>query len=225
MGTVGWIILIVVIGAVAAAAAFALMGNRRTEAKREQATELREEAAQSTAAVEASRREAEEAAARAEVARAEAARAEQDAAQAQQGVQVEEARVEDRVRTADDVDPDVDTRAEDYQPRRPHDDGSRDRRRDDVRRPGRLRRPHRDRRHRPPARRPCHRHRHRPGRPGPHPSARVPPRQLTPLVEEVALATVTRPRRFRDGPGGPPQPSGRIGTRTPRSAATSTARS
>ena len=95
------------------------MGNRRTEAKREQATELREEAAQSTASVEASRREAEEAAARAEVARAEAARAEQDAAQAQQGVQVEEARVEDRVRTADDVDPDVDTRSEDYHPDAP----------------------------------------------------------------------------------------------------------
>ena len=119
MGTVGWIILIVVIGAVAAAAAVALMGNRRTEAKREHATELREEAAQSAASVEASRREAEEAAARAEVARAEAARAEQDAAQAQQGVHVEEARVEDRVRTADDVDPDVDTRSEDYHPDAP----------------------------------------------------------------------------------------------------------
>jgi len=119
MGIVGWLILIVVIGALAAAAAYALMGNRRTEAKREQATELREEAAQSTASVEASRREAEEAAARAEVARAEAARAEQDAAQAHQGVQVEEARVEDRVRTADDVDPDVDTRAEDYRPDAP----------------------------------------------------------------------------------------------------------
>jgi len=119
MGILGWIILIVVIGAVAAAVAFALMGNRKNEAKREQATELREEAAQSTAAVEASRREAEEAPSRAEVARAEAARAEQDAAQAQQGVHVEEARVEDRVRTADDVDPDVDTRSEDYHPDAP----------------------------------------------------------------------------------------------------------
>ena len=119
MGILGWIILIVVIGAVAAAAAYALMGNRKTEAKREEAAELREEAAQSTAAVEASRREAEEAAARAEVARAEAARAEQDAAQAQQGVHVEEARVEDRVRTADDVDPDVDTRSDDYRPDAP----------------------------------------------------------------------------------------------------------
>jgi type II secretory pathway pseudopilin PulG len=119
MGILGWLILIVVIGALAAAAAYALMSNRRTEAKREEAMGLREEAAQSTASVEASRREAEEAAARAEVARAEAARAEQDAAQAQQGVHVEEARVEDRVRTADQVDPDVDTRAEDYRPDAP----------------------------------------------------------------------------------------------------------
>jgi FtsZ-interacting cell division protein ZipA len=119
MGTAGWIILIVVIVVLAAAAAYALMGNRRTEAKREQATELRQEAAQSTAAVEASHREAEEAAARAEVARAEAARAEQDAAQAQEGLQVEEARVEDRVRAADSVDPDVDTKAEDYRPSEP----------------------------------------------------------------------------------------------------------
>ena len=55
------------------------------------------------------------------MARAEAARAEQDAAQAQQGVQVEEARVEDRVRAADDVDPDVDTRSDDYRPDDPHD--------------------------------------------------------------------------------------------------------
>ena len=95
------------------------MGNRRTEAKREEAERLREEAAAVHGAVEASRREAEEAAARAEVARAEAARAEQDAARAQQGVQVEEARVEDRVRAADSVDPDVDTGAEDYRPRSP----------------------------------------------------------------------------------------------------------
>ena len=90
--------------------------NRRTEQRREEAESLRTEAAEKTAAVQASQREAEEAAARAEVARAEAARAEQQAAQAQQGVQVEEARVEDRVRTADRVDPDVDTRAEGYRP-------------------------------------------------------------------------------------------------------------
>jgi hypothetical protein len=92
------------------------MGNRRNQARREQATALREEAAESTAAVEASRRQAQEAAARAEVARAEAERAEQDAARAQQGVQYEEARIEDRVRTADQVDPDVDTRDDDYRP-------------------------------------------------------------------------------------------------------------
>ncbi len=116
MGTTGWIILIVVILVVAIGAAVALMGNRRTNAQREQAESLRREASENTAAVEASRREADEAAARAEVARAEAARAEQAATDAQQGVQVEEARVEDRLRTADQVDPDVDTRTDDYRP-------------------------------------------------------------------------------------------------------------
>ena len=119
MGTTGWIIVIVVVLVVVGAAAYAVMTNRRNQARREQATELREEAVQTTASVEASRREAEEAAARAEVARAEAARAEREATQAKQGLNVDEARVEDRVRTADQLDPDVDTRAEDYQPEAP----------------------------------------------------------------------------------------------------------
>ena len=46
-------------------------------------------------------------------------RAEEAALQAQQGVQVEEARVEDQVRAADRVDPDVDTRSEEYHPTAP----------------------------------------------------------------------------------------------------------
>ena len=119
MGTTGWLILIVVVLVVVAAVAWAVMGNRRKEAHREQAMELREDAVQSTAAIDASRREAEEAAARAEVARAEAERAEQDASLAQQGVVQEEARVEDRLREADRVDPDVDTRSEEYRPGEP----------------------------------------------------------------------------------------------------------
>ena len=48
--------------------------------------------------------------------------------QAQQGVQVEEARVEDQVRAADRVDPDVDTRSDEYRPTTP--DDPRDRRPD-----------------------------------------------------------------------------------------------
>jgi FtsZ-interacting cell division protein ZipA len=119
MGTVGWIILIVVIAVIVIGVAVALMGNKRTAAKREEAESLRNEAAERTASVEASRREADEQAARAEVARAEAARAEEAALQAQQGVQVEEARVEDQVRAADRVDPDVDTRSDDYRPTTP----------------------------------------------------------------------------------------------------------
>jgi FtsZ-interacting cell division protein ZipA len=119
MGTTGWIILIVVIAVIVIGVAVALMGNKRTAAKREEAENLRNEAAERTASVEASRREADEQAARAEVARAEAARAEEAALQAQQGVQVEEARVEDQVRAADRVDPDVDTRSDDYRPTTP----------------------------------------------------------------------------------------------------------
>jgi cytoskeletal protein RodZ len=116
MGTIGWIILVIVILVIVAGVAYALMGNKRTAARRQEAETIRSEASENAAAVEAQRREAQEAAARAEVARAEAARAEQAAAEANQGVTVEEARVEDRLRTADRVDPDVDTRAEDYRP-------------------------------------------------------------------------------------------------------------
>jgi hypothetical protein len=119
MGTAGWIILIVVIVVVVAAAAWAMMGNRRTQAKREKAEQLRDEAAENAAAVEASRRQAQEADARAEVARAEAERAEQEAARTREAVSYEEARVEDRVRAADGIDPDVDTRADDYRPTEP----------------------------------------------------------------------------------------------------------
>jgi FtsZ-interacting cell division protein ZipA len=119
MGTVGWIILIVVIAVIIIGIAVALMGNERTAAKREEAEGLRAGAAEHTASVEASRREADEQAARAEVARAEAARAEEAALQARQGVQVEEARVEDQVRAADRVDPDVDTRSDEYRPTTP----------------------------------------------------------------------------------------------------------
>lgn len=119
MGTTGWIILIIVVLVVVIGAAVALMGNKRTAAKREEAQTIRSEATENAAAIEAQRRQADEAAARAEVARAEAARAEQAAAEARQGVDVEEARVEDRLRTADRVDPDVDHRAEDYRPTAP----------------------------------------------------------------------------------------------------------
>ena len=64
------------------------------------------------------------------MARAEAARAEQAAAEANQGVTVEEARVEDRLRTADAVDPDVNTRTDDYRPTEPGTHAATDR--DDV---------------------------------------------------------------------------------------------
>jgi septal ring factor EnvC (AmiA/AmiB activator) len=66
--------------------------------------------------VDLERRRAAEAEARAEIARGEAERAEQRAAEARQGMHVEEARQEDVLRKADALDPDVDHRADGYQP-------------------------------------------------------------------------------------------------------------
>ncbi len=58
--------------------------------------------------------EAKEAEARAERLRLEAEQAQDSAAQARQGYDVEQARVEDRVREADRLDPDVDHRSRTY---------------------------------------------------------------------------------------------------------------
>ena len=58
--------------------------------------------------------EAKEAEARAERLRLEAERAQDSAAQARQGYDVEQARVEDRIREADRLDPDVDHRTRTY---------------------------------------------------------------------------------------------------------------
>jgi hypothetical protein len=58
--------------------------------------------------------EAKEAEARAERLRLEAERAQESAAQARQGYDVEQARVEDRIREADRLDPDVDHRTRTY---------------------------------------------------------------------------------------------------------------
>ena len=126
-------LLILLIVAVIAVIAFVAMGasrrknEQRLEEDRARAQDLRNDAAAQGAAVRDSDLEAREAALEADRARLEAEKAQTRAAEAQQGVQVEEARQEDRLREADRVDPDVDTRADDYDPSLAHPNGVPDR--------------------------------------------------------------------------------------------------
>lgn len=113
-----WLIwVIVVVGVlVVAYLAITLGRNRRAEQRRSEAAELRQDASAHSSALTESKRQAEEAKAEADLAKAEAARAQERAAAADQAHQVDQAAYEDKVRTADQVDPDVDTKSEDYQP-------------------------------------------------------------------------------------------------------------
>lgn len=108
MSTTAWIIVIVVVLAVAAAVAWA-GDRRRRQQKVEHAEGLRHEAQEEARGI----REAE---AEAERARVEAERAQQRAQQAEVGVTQQQAAHEDRLRTADEVDPRVDTSSDDYTP-------------------------------------------------------------------------------------------------------------
>lgn len=87
-------------------------GTARTEHRRHEAEQLREDAAAGASGLQANRAEAQEA-------RAEAEAAQARAAEAERAVAMDEATVEDRVRDADRVDPDVDHTADDYQPEAP----------------------------------------------------------------------------------------------------------
>ena len=113
MSTTAWIIVIVVVLAVAAAVAWA-GDRRRRQQKVEHAEGLRHEAREHAAGIP----EAEERARQAEVerARVEAERAQQRAQEAQVAATQQQAVHEDRLRTADEVDPRVDTSSEDYAP-------------------------------------------------------------------------------------------------------------
>jgi uncharacterized protein HemX len=117
--TVIWIVVAVLV--VLALAALAVAASRKRKerqvaAQRTQAEQLRTEAATVSARDAAQARvEAKEAEARAERLRLEAQRAQESAAQARQGYDVEQARVEDRIREADRVDPDVDHETRSYE--------------------------------------------------------------------------------------------------------------
>ena len=77
---------------------------------------MRGRAAEHVGAIRDSRVEAATAQSRADVARTEAERAEQEAAEARRALDMERARQEDELRKADAIDPDVDHRADGYEP-------------------------------------------------------------------------------------------------------------
>jgi hypothetical protein len=118
--TIVWIVVGVLVLLALAALAVAAQ-RRRKERKlaedRAEANRLRTEAhTASQQQVAGARVDAKEAEARAERARLEAERAREEAARAHQGLQVEEARTEDRLREADRLDPDVDHSSGDERP-------------------------------------------------------------------------------------------------------------
>ncbi len=114
------LLIVVVVVVLLAIGLFAMMSSRRKAEQAEQdrahAGQIRGEAAATGTAVRDSDLEAREAKIEADRARLEAEQAESRASEAQQGVQVEEARREDKFREADRVDPDVDHRSEGYTP-------------------------------------------------------------------------------------------------------------
>ena len=116
--TLVWIIVTVVVVLAAAALVVALQKKRERERelRREQAGQLRQEAVSATPDVRTAAERLHHAEARAELAHVEARRADDDVVEAKRVLAAEEAQREDRLREADRVDPDVNTRAKDYAP-------------------------------------------------------------------------------------------------------------
>jgi hypothetical protein len=110
-----WVIVIVVV-VLAVAAIASITNKRRTEQHRARADELRTEASSQAGGLTESQRAAEEAKAKADLAETEAERAREQAASAEQSHQVEQASYEDKLREADQLDPEVNTRSKDYEP-------------------------------------------------------------------------------------------------------------
>ena len=113
MTTTAWIIVIVVVLVAAAVIAW-LMTQQRKNKQHAHAEHLRQEAHEHAAAIPQVQDNAKEAEAKAEVARLEAERAAREAHDAKVAATQQEAVHEDRLRTADEVDPRVDTRSDDH---------------------------------------------------------------------------------------------------------------
>lgn len=110
-----WIIVLVVVLVVAAIAAW-LVTQQRKKKQQEHAEHLRQEAHEHATEIPETEMRAKEAEAQAERSRLEAERAEEQAREAQVAATQQQAVHEDRLRTADKVDPDVDTTSDDYAP-------------------------------------------------------------------------------------------------------------
>jgi uncharacterized protein HemX len=118
-----WIIVLVVVLALAALAAW-LVTQQRKKKQVEHAERLRHEAHEHASEIPETQVRAKEAEAEAERARLEAERAQATAREAQVAATQQQAVREDRLRTADQVDPRVDTASDDYAPgTTAHDDG------------------------------------------------------------------------------------------------------
>ena len=113
MTTTAWIIIIAVVLIAAAVIAW-LMTQQRKNKQHEHAEHLRQEAHEHAAVIPQVQDNAKEAEAKAEVARLEAERAAREAEEAKVAATQQEAVHEDRLRTADEVDPRVDTTSDDY---------------------------------------------------------------------------------------------------------------
>jgi len=113
MTTTAWIIIIVVVLVVAAVVAW-LVTKQRENKQHEHAEHLRQEAHEHAAAIPQEQDNAREAEAKAEIARLEAERAAREANEAKIAATQQEAVHEDRLRTADQMDPRVDTRTDDH---------------------------------------------------------------------------------------------------------------
>ena len=115
MDTTTWIIVVVAVLVVAALVAWLITQQRRKK-HQEQAERLRHEAHDHAAEIPETNVRAKEAEADAERARLEAERAQERAREARVAATQQQAVQEDRLRTADQVDPRVDTRSADYTP-------------------------------------------------------------------------------------------------------------
>ena len=115
MDTTTWIIVLVVVLVVAALVAW-LVAQQRKKKQVEHAEQLRQEAHEHATAIPEADVRAREAEVEAERARLEAERAQSKAREAQVAATQQQAVHEDRLRTADEVDPRVDTASDDYAP-------------------------------------------------------------------------------------------------------------
>ena len=111
-----WIVIAVVVVLAVVALLAAAANKKKVERRRAEAEQIRSDAHTHSAGVMDAERQAREAEQNAARARAEAERAEQQAAEAARARDMEHATHEDRIREADRIDPDVDTRSPDYVP-------------------------------------------------------------------------------------------------------------